>query len=61
MLLTLTDKGRRVHSDIDKISIELYSSWLKHIPMRDRAGIIDAIELLDDAMEKRRRAMRNAW
>ncbi|MCD6120084.1 winged helix DNA-binding protein, partial [bacterium] len=37
MLLTLTDKGRRVHSDIDKISIELYSSWLKHIPMRDRA------------------------
>ena len=54
IILTTTDEGRRVQRELDALSIEGYSKWLRHIPESEREEIVDVIERLDDAMTKRR-------
>ncbi len=54
LLLRLTAEGERIFFELDSISIEKYSSWLKHIPLDDRKKVLEAVIILDDAMTMRR-------
>lgn len=54
LLLSLTDDGRKVFFELDSVSIENYSKWLRHVPTEDRKKVLDAIIILDDAMTLRR-------
>ena len=53
-LLWLTGKGRKAFKKLDKLSVESYARWLKHVPESEWKRVLRAIEVLDVAMEEMR-------
>lgn len=53
-LLSLTRKGRTAFNKLDRLSVESYARWLKHVPRSEWKMVLMAIEVLDVAMEEMR-------
>ncbi|HEX9746083.1 MAG TPA: MarR family transcriptional regulator [bacterium] len=55
--LTLTGKGREIYGELDKVSVQSYENFVKHIPEKDRERVIESTEAMLKAVEEMRREM----
>lgn len=57
LVLTLTEKGRQVFKELDKLGVDSYVELMELVPEKEREEVVRATEVLLDAMQELRKKM----
>ncbi len=54
IVLVLTEKGKKMYRELDKVSIDSYMMLMEHIPAKEREAVIHATNVMLQALRKMR-------